>query len=175
MLLLSSWRSFYCFICSQLMRKGKQFSKAASYSLFLLSYPRHIITKLVCEDLQLSSFLCKRTASPLTDCSSITDLLASHSIFAIRFFLRLPTSVKKTVAQNPKEHPHSFNAKEHLLKRWSRRVCLLIGYPLASLNLATFAIEVYCANFCKEKTWWQELSVKRIATSRYVCIGDTFG
>ena len=46
--------------------------------------------------------------------------------------------------------------KKHLLNRWSRRVCLLIGYFLASLNLATFAIELYCSNFCKERTWWQK-------------------
>ena len=46
---------------------------------------------------------------------------------------------------------HSFNTKEHLLKRWSRRVCLLIGYPLASLNLATFAFKLYCSNFCRER------------------------
>ena len=58
--------------------------------------------------------------------------------------------------------------KKHLLNRWSRRVCLLIGYPLASLNLATFAIEFYFQIFarksCGYRTWWQELSDKRIAT-----------
>ena len=66
--------------------------------------------------------------------------------------------------------PQSFNTKEHLLKRWSRRVCLLIGYPLASLNLATFAIELYCANFRKERTWGQELSDKRIATAQTIAM-----
>ena len=85
------------------MRKGKQFSKTASLSLLLLSYPRHIITKFFFEDPQLSSFFCQRTASPLTDRFSITDLITSYSTFAVHFFLCLPPSVKKKVVQNPKE------------------------------------------------------------------------
>ena len=80
--------------------RGKSFQRQASFSLFLLSY---LIKKFFFEDLQLSSFLCQRTASPLTDCSSITELITSHSIFAVRFSLCLPTSVKKKVVQNPKE------------------------------------------------------------------------
>ena len=85
------------------MRKGKQFSKTASLSLLLLSYPRHIITKFFFEDPQLSSFFCQRTASPLTDRFSITDLITSYSTFEVRFFLCLPPSVKNKVVQNQKE------------------------------------------------------------------------
>ena len=84
--------------------KGEAVFKSSLFLIkFLLSYLRHIITKFFFEDLHLSSFFCQRTASPLTDWSSITDLITSHSIFAVGFFLCLPTSVKKKVVQNPKE------------------------------------------------------------------------
>jgi len=141
--------------------RGNSFQRQVSLSLFLLPYLCHIITKFFLEDLQLSSFFCQRTTSPLTDCSSITDLITSHSIFAVRFFSCLPTSAKEKAVQNPKESFRKYvlirsTQKKHLLNRWSRRVCLLIGYFLASLNLATFAIELYCSNFCKERTWWQK-------------------
>ena len=88
--------------------KGEQFQRQASFPLFLLSYLRYIFTKFFFEDLQLSTFFCQRTASPLTDCSSITDLIASHNIFAVRFFSCLPTSATEKVVQNPKEQSRKY-------------------------------------------------------------------
>ena len=88
--------------------RGYRFQEQVYFSLFLLSYLCHIITKFFFEDLQLSSFFCQRTASPLTDCSSITDLIASHNIFAVRFFSCLPTSATEKVVQNPKEQSRKY-------------------------------------------------------------------
>jgi len=84
--------------------KGEQFQRQASFPLFLLSYLRYIFTKFFFEDLQLSSFFCQRTASPLTDCSSITNLITSHSIFAVRFFLCLPTSAEEMIEESLSPH-----------------------------------------------------------------------
>ena len=173
MLLLSSWGSFYCFICSQLMRKGRQFSKAASYSLFLLSYLRYIFTKFFFEDLQLSTFFCQRTASPLTDCSKITDLISSHNIFAVRFSLCLPTSVKKKVVQNPKE----LFRKYVLIRSTQKNTCWRDDRGVSVSSLGTlwhhgillplqlnFNFKFLQGKACGYRTWWQELSDKRIAT-----------
>ena len=159
------------------MRKGRQFQRQASFPLFLLSYLRYIFTKFFFEDLQLSSFFCQRTASPLTDCSSITELITSHSIFAVRFFSCLPTSATEKVVQNPKEQSRKYvlisstqktpaeeMIKESLSPHW---------VPSGIIESCHLCIQTVLFKFlqgkeCGNRTWWQELSDKKVATSRYV-------
>ena len=101
---------------------------------------------------------------------SLTPLILTASLQYASSRVSQPLRQRKLfkIRKNNLANTFSFvqHKRKHLLNRWSRRVCLLIGYPLASLNLATFAIELYCSKFCKERTWWQELSDKRIATVR---------
>ena len=147
--------------------RGKSFQRQASFSLFLLSYPRHFITKFFLEDLQLSSFFCQRTASPLTDCSSITDPIDSHSIFAVRFLSCLPTSATEKVVQNPKEQ-----SRKHVLIRSTQKKTpaeQMIEEGLSPHWVTSGIIESchlcnWTVLFKKERTRWQELSDKRITT-----------
>ena len=114
--------------------RGNSFQRQVSLSLFLLPYLCHIITKFFLEDLQLSSFFCQRTTSPLTDCSSITDLITSHSIFAVRFFSCLPTSATEKVVQNPKE---SFR-KYVLIRSTQKNTCWTDDRGGSVSSLGTF-------------------------------------
>ena len=119
------------FARSQYERESS-FQTQASLSSFLLSYLWHIINKFLCDVFQLSPLLCQRTAWSLIDLFSFPSM-----------FLCLPTPMKRKVVQYlcknnfTKIYLILSTQEKHLLKRWSMRVCLFIGNPLASLNLVT--------------------------------------
>merc|ERR550525_2130460 len=83
------------------MRKGKTLSKAGLFPIIPLVLSPPYYHKFFCEDLQLSSFFCKRTASPLTDHFSITNLI---TIIAVCFFSCLPTSAEKMIEESLSPH-----------------------------------------------------------------------
>ena len=134
--------------------RGKSFQRQASFSLFLLSY---LIKKFFFEDLQLSTFFCQRTASPLTDCSKITDLISSHNIFAVRFSLCLPTSVKKKVVQNPKELFRKYvlirSTQKTPAEQMIKEGLSLHWVPSGIIESCHLCNWILFSNFCKEKLW----------------------